>query len=77
MNEPVYLVLLILEISKILMCGFWFDYIEPKYQKNLKLCYMDSGSFIIHKAEDFYEDIADDVGKKLIHQIMNLIDHCL
>ena len=64
MNNPVYLDLSILEISKKLMYEFWYDYIKPKYQQNAKLCYMDTVSFIINiKIEDFYEDIADDVEK--------------
>ena len=63
-NKPVYLGTSILDISKTLMCGFWCDYIKPKYQDSAKLCYMDSDSFIIHiKTEDFYKDIADDVEK--------------
>ena len=63
-NKPVYLGLLILEISKTLMYQFWYDYIKPKYQKNVKLRYMDRGIFIINiKTEDFYEDIANDVEK--------------
>ena len=38
--------------------------IKPKYQNNAKLCYMNTGSYIIHiTAEDFYKDIADDVKK--------------
>ena len=41
MNKPVYLGLLILEISKTLMYEFWYDYIKPKYQNNAKLCHMD------------------------------------
>ena len=62
LNKPVYLGLSMLEISKTLIYGFWYDYIEPKYQKNAKLCYMDTDSFITHiKTEDFYKDIADDV----------------
>ena len=37
---------------------------KPKYVDNVKLCYMDTDSFIMHiKIEDFYEDIADDVEK--------------
>ena len=38
---------------------------------------MDTDRFIIHiKTKDFYEDVADDVEKKkMIHQIMTLIDH--
>ena len=27
MNKPVYLGLLILELSKVLMCKFWYDYV--------------------------------------------------
>ena len=62
LNKPVYLGLSILEISKTLMHGFWYDYIKPKYQNNAKLCYMDTDSFITHiKTEDFYKDIADDI----------------
>ena len=65
MNKQVYLGSSILDISKRLMYEFWYDYIKPKYQDNANLCYMDSGSFIIHiKTEDVYEDIADDVEKR-------------
>ena len=30
MNKPIYLGLSILEISKILMYEFWYDYVKPK-----------------------------------------------
>ena len=47
------------------MYEFWYDYIQPKYQDNAKLCYMDTESFIINiKTEDFYEDIANVVEKR-------------
>ena len=62
MNKPIYLGLLILEISKMLMYEFWYDYMKPKYNDNVKLCYMDTDSFIMNiKTNDFYEDIASDV----------------
>ena len=62
MNKPIYLGLSILEISKILMYEFWYDYMKPKYDNNVELCYMDRDSFIMNiKANDFYEDIANDV----------------
>ena len=65
LNKPIYLGLSILEISKILMYELWYDYMKPKYGDNVKLCYMDTDSFIIHiKTEDFYKDIADDVEYK-------------
>ena len=38
---------------------------KPKYNDNVKLCYMDTDSFIMHiKTEDFYKDIATDVDKR-------------
>ena len=62
MNKPIYLGLSILEISKILMYEFWYDYMKPKYGNKVKLCYTDTDSFIINiKTNDFYEDIASDV----------------
>ena len=66
MNKPVYLGLSILEFSKTLMYEFWYDYMKPKFGDNVKLCYMDTDSFIMHiKREDFYKDIANDVEKKV------------
>ena len=62
MNKPIYLGLSILEISKTLMYEFWYDYMKPKYGNKVKLCYMDTDSFIMNiKTNDFYEDIANDV----------------
>ena len=48
MNKPIYLGLSILEISKTLMYEFWYDYMKPKYANNVKLCYMDTDSFIMN-----------------------------
>ena len=65
MNKPVHLGLPILEISKVLMYEFWYDYMKPKYGDNVKLCYTNTDSFIMRiKTEDFYKDIADDVAKR-------------
>ena len=65
MNKPIYLGLPILEITKLLMYEFWYDYMKPKYGDNVKSCYMDTDSFIMNiKTEDFYKDIANDVAKR-------------
>ena len=65
MNKPIYLGLSILDISKILMYEFWYDYMKPKYNDNVKLCYMDTDSFIMNiKTNDFYKDIANDIKKR-------------
>ena len=65
MNKPIYLRLSILEISKILMYEFWYDYMKPMYGDDVKLCYMDTDSFVMNiKTNDFYKDIANDVEKR-------------
>ena len=62
MNKPVYLGQVILDLSKIVMYEFHYDYMKPKYGENLKLCYMNTDSLVYHiKTEDFYEGIAKDV----------------
>ena len=64
MNKPIYFGFSILEISKTIMYEFWYDYMKPKYGYNVKLCYVDTDSYISHvKTEDFYEDITNDVEK--------------
>ena len=64
MTKPLYLGMSILDISKILMYEFWYNYIIPKYGDRAKLCYTDTDSFIIYiKTEDFFQDISNDVEK--------------
>ena len=47
------------------MYEFWYDYMKPKYSNDVKLCYMDTDSFVMNiKTEDFYKDIANDVEKR-------------
>ena len=54
----------VLDISKNLMYEFWYEYLKPMYQNNIKLCYMDTDSFIIHiQTDDFLKDISKDVDK--------------
>ena len=62
MNKPIYLGLSILDLSKITMYEFWYDYIKVKYENRVKLCYMDSDSFVLNvRTEDFYKDISENV----------------
>ena len=59
MNTPVSMVLSILDLSKTVINGFWYDYVKPKYGKYAKFCYMDADNFIVYvKTEDIYKDIA-------------------
>ena len=65
MNKPIYLGFSISDLSKIVMYEFWHEYMKPKYADNVKLCYMNTDSFIMHfKTEEFYEDIAEDLEKR-------------
>ena len=34
MNKPVYLGLAILDLSKTVMCEFWYDYVKSKFSEN-------------------------------------------
>ena len=62
MIKPVYLGLLTLELSKIVMHEFWYDYIKPKYKEKSKICYMDTDSFTVYiKTDDIYKDLAEDI----------------
>ena len=62
MNKPIYLGMSILDISKITVYEFWYDYIKNKYGEKASLCYTDTDSFIINvKTEDFYKDISENV----------------
>ena len=40
MNKSDYLGHTMLEISKIVLCEFWYDYVKPKYVQKVKLYYI-------------------------------------
>ena len=64
-NKLIYFGLAILALSKIKMYENWYDDMKPKYGDNVRLCYMDADSFIMHiKIEDFYKNIANDAEEK-------------
>ena len=66
MNKAISLGLSILDISKTLMYEFWYDYMKPKYNNDVKLYYMDTNSFIMNiKTNDFYKDISNDVSNEV------------
>lgn len=47
-NKPVYLGLSTLDMSKTVMCEFWYDYIKPNYGDKAKLGCTDKNSFTFH-----------------------------
>ena len=47
------------------MYEFHYDYMRSKYGSKIKLCYMDTDSFIYEiETEDFYRDMAKDVEER-------------
>ena len=76
MNKPVYVGQAVLDISKTLMYEFWYDYLNPKYGDKVKLCYMDTDSFIFKVGrDDFYKDTLPDLNKHYdTSKIKNNID---
>ena len=61
MKKPIYLSQAILDLSKIVMYEFYYDYMKPRF-KDFQLCYMDTDSLVYHiETEDFYTDIANDM----------------
>ena len=66
MNKPVHLGQAILDLSKIVMYEFHYDYMKRKYDDDkLTLCYMDTDSLIYSiETDDFYKDIADEVANR-------------
>ena len=67
MNKPVYINQAILNLSKIIMYEFHYNYMKQKYNNNkLQLCYMDTDLLVYRiKTEDFHADITDDVSTRL------------
>ena len=62
MNKPVYLGQAILDLGKIVMYEFHYDYMKQKYPQGLTLCNMDTDSLTYDfETDDFYKDIAEDV----------------
>ena len=46
LNKPAYIAMSILELSKILMYEFHYDYIKNKYSNNSRLLFTDANSFM-------------------------------
>ena len=56
----------ILELSKMVLYEFCYDYVKPKYGEKAKRCYMDTDSFIAYiRIDDIYKDIVEDVETRL------------
>ena len=58
MDKPIVVGQAILNKIKVLMYKFYYDYLKPRYNDEVKLLYMDTDSFVLYiETEDFFEDI--------------------
>jgi hypothetical protein len=57
-NKPIYIGMSILYISKNCMYDFYYNIMKEKYNKRIKLLYVDTDSLIMEiKTNDFYNDV--------------------
>ncbi len=61
LNKPIYVGFTILDVSKLLMYQFHYDYIRPKYGDKAWLLFTDTDSLCyLIETEDVYADMAQD-----------------
>lgn len=58
MNKPIIIGMCVLDISKLTMYKFLYEFLKPKYNENCTRAYTDTDSFILSiKTRDFYNDM--------------------
>ena len=61
-NKPISVGFSILEISKLIMYEFYYDYLKPTYLDRCKLLFTDTDSFCCHiQTEDLYNDMGENI----------------
>lgn len=61
LNKPIYCGVAVLDLSKICMMDFHYDYIKEKYANKAQLCFTDTDSLFYEiETEDLYEEMWKD-----------------
>ena len=71
MNKLFHLGPSILELSKILMYEFWYDYVKPKYDEKAKLCQMDTDFIVYINTDDIIKTFKRMLKLDLIFRILD------
>ncbi|GFX44453.1 uncharacterized protein TNCV_1394741 [Trichonephila clavipes] len=60
--KPIQVGMVILDISKVLMYSFHYEYMKHRYDSKVRLMYTNTDSFIYEiKTDDFYSDMKEDI----------------
>jgi hypothetical protein len=63
-NKPISVGFCVLEMSKWIMYDFVYNYLKPKWGKDIEIIQTDTGGLMLYiKTEDFYEDIKSNIDK--------------
>ena len=62
LNRPIYVGFSILDLSKVLMYQFHYEYMKPKYGCNAKLLFTDTDSLCFYEitTDNVYQDMLED-----------------
>lgn len=63
LNKPIIIGMAVLDISKLVMVEFHYDYMKPKYGNRCELAYTDTDSYVYHisNIDNFYSDMKSDI----------------
>lgn len=62
MNKPIIVGMCVLDISKLTMYSFLYDFLKPKYGDKCKVAYTDTDSFVLDiETDDFYTDMSENI----------------
>ena len=60
LNKPIAVGFCILELSKLTMYNFFYEYLKPKYENRVKLLFTDTDSFCCEiQTQDLYRDMGE------------------
>ena len=62
LNKPIYAGTAILDLPKLLMYSFYYEVLQPRYGRSVRLLYTDTDSLIVYIETDYlYADMSDKI----------------